>query len=170
MDVIYQAAEWIQGLPVSEYIMISSWAFPTIEALHVIGIAMVFGTIAFVDMRLLGLGSRSRRFTEVARDTLRWTWIGFAIAVVTGLLMFASNATSYITNSFFLWKMALLGCAGVNMAIFETVTVRTVDQWDGEAAAVPMSAKVAGLLSLAFWFGVIATGRWIGFTAFQLPF
>lgn len=168
--MFYDLAAWIQSWPVSEWIAIESWPFPTFEALHVIGVALVFGTIAFVDLRLLGIASKSRRFTAIAKETLRWTWLGFALAVATGLLMFMSNATSYIENTFFLWKMALLVCAGINMAVFELVTFRSVAQWDADVAAIPPAAKIAGLLSIAFWFGVIATGRWIGFTAYEIPF
>ncbi|WMT87402.1 hypothetical protein NO932_01995 [Pelagibacterium sp. 26DY04] len=167
--MIEAAAEWIQNLPMSQEIAWSGWMFPTIEAIHVIGIALVFGVIAIVDLRLLGVASKSRRVTEVARDCLHWTWLGFAIAVVTGGLMFMSNATGYVTNTFFLWKMLLLVLAGINMLVFELITARTVARWDDGSVAVPTAGKAAGLLSLAFWFGVIAMGRWIGFAAYDIP-
>jgi len=169
MDIT-SIAQWASELPISQFIQTSSWAFPTIEAIHVIAIAMVFGVIAIVDLRLLGIASGSRRITEVARDCLHWTWIGFALAVITGSLMFISNGTVYITNNFFLWKMGLLALAGINMVIFEMITARTIANWDDGTASVPFAAKLAGLLSLAFWFGVIITGRWIGFTLYQIPF
>ena len=161
---------WLEALPLSEAIKLSAWMFPTIESLHVIGVALVFGVIAIVDLRLLGIASHSRRFTEVAHDCLHWTWAAFVLAVVTGLLMFISNATTYGNNTLFWWKMALLVLAGINMFIFEVITTRSVANWDAPHAAIPNAARIAGFLSLGLWMGVIATGRWIGYTLYALPF
>jgi len=165
-----EIAMWLQSTPVSQFIIMSAWAFPLIESFHVIGVALVFGVIAIVDLRLLGLAWNNRRITEISRDTLHWTWLGFAVAVTTGALMFVSNASTYLDNGFFLWKMGLLILAGINMFIFELVTAKSIENWDENGQQMPVAAKVAGFLSLAFWFLVIVTGRWIGFTLFALPF
>ena len=161
---------WLENLPLSQAIKYSAWMFPTIESLHVVAVALVFGVIAIVDLRLLGVASRSRRFTEVAQDCLHWTWIAFVLAVITGVLMFASNASTYGGNTLFWWKMALLAVAGVNMAVFEFVTARSVVNWDHPGSVMPMAARVAGFLSLGLWMAVIAVGRWIGYTLYALPF
>lgn len=161
---------WLESLPFSQAIKFSAWLFPTIESLHVIGVALVFGVIAIVDLRLLGVASRSRRFTEVAHDCLHWTWAAFGLAVITGLLMFASNASTYGGNVLFWWKMGLLLLAGINMAVFETITARSVADWDEPRTRIPYAARAAGLLSICLWFAVIATGRWIGYTLYALPF
>ncbi|QDZ09781.1 DUF6644 family protein [Devosia ginsengisoli] len=161
---------WLEALQLSQAIKFSAWMFPTIESLHVIAIALVFGVIAIVDLRLLGVASRSRRFTEVAHDCLHWTWAAFVLALLTGGLMFASNATTYGGNTLFWWKMGLLVLAGINMFIFELVTARSVTNWDAPDARVPAAARIAGLLSLGLWLAVIATGRWIGYTLYALPF
>lgn len=153
----------IETSPVGDYIAASGWAFPVIESLHVIAIVAVVGTIAIVDLRLLGLASRDSRVTIMSNETLRLTWAAFAVAVATGLLLFVSRAASYTINPYFLSKMVLLLLAGVNMAIFHLSTWRTVASWD-TAAAVPIAAKVAGGLSLAFWVAVVFCGRVIGFT------
>ena len=152
------------------FMQTSSWAFPTVESFHVIFLVLVVGVIAIVDLRLLGLASTSRRLTEVAADCLVWTWLAFALAVATGLVMFATNATTYWDNTYFRWKMLCLVLAGVNMLIFELFTMRGVADWDADSAAVPLAGKAAGVLSLCFWFGVVAFGRWIGFTPPDLPF
>src|SRR5207247_7231080 len=72
--------------------------FPLIESTHVIGLTMVFGTIAIIDLRLLGIASTRRPFSRVASDVLKWTWGAFALTVATGLLMFITNATVYYQN------------------------------------------------------------------------
>jgi hypothetical protein len=141
----------------------SLYLFPFIESAHVIGLTMVFGTIAIVDLRLLGIASTRRPFSRIASDLFRWTWAAFALTVVTGLLMFTTNAAVYYHNVFFRCKMAMIALAGVNMAIFEMTTLRSVQRWDKDAAA-PRAGRTVAALSLVIWISVIFLGRWIGFT------
>jgi hypothetical protein len=141
----------------------STWMFPTIETLHVIALVTVLGTIFVMDLRMLGLTSNKFAVTKTARDTLPLTWGGFALAVITGLLLFASKASSYVINPYFLWKLAMLALAGLNMMYFHFITWRTVEHWDRDAS-MPVSVKVAGALSLIFWILVVFFGRAIGFT------
>src|SRR5690349_15287121 len=84
------------------------YLFPMLEATHVVGLAMVFGTIVIIDLRLLGIASAHRSFKRLSSDVLKWTWAGFAITVATGCLMFITNAEVYFHNSFFRAKMLLL--------------------------------------------------------------
>src|SRR5204863_9624719 len=108
----------------------SLYIFPLIESTHVLGLAMVFGTIAIIDLRLLGVASTQRSFKRMASDILKWTWAAFAVAAATGGLMFITNAGVYYHNSFFRAKMALLVLAGVNMLAFELTSGRTIHRWD----------------------------------------
>ena len=141
----------------------SLYLFPLIESFHVIGLSMVFGTIAIIDLRLLGVASTRRPFTLVASDILKWTWVAFGLTVTTGLLMFITNADVYYHNFFFRSKMALLALAGLNMLIFELTAGRSVHAWDKDKAA-PRAARAAAILSLVLWITIIFFGRWIGFT------
>jgi hypothetical protein len=155
-----------QGLENSglgQYIASSSWAFPTIETVHVIAIVTVLGSIAIVDLRLLGLASTETKVTELSHDTLPLTWGAFAIAVVSGLLLFISKATTYMVNPYFLSKMVLIALAGINMGVFHLLTWRTINQWDRNPQ-VPLAAKIAGGTSLGFWVFVVFVARAIGFT------
>ncbi len=158
-----QLWESLQASALGIFVAESTWAFPTIETLHVIAIVTVVGTVAVMDLRLLGVASRDYAVTALSRDTLPWTWGAFVLAAITGLLLFVSKATSYMANPYFLIKMGLLILAGLNMAIFHAMTWRTVKDWDN-APALPTGAKVAGALSLFFWILVIFFGRAIGFT------
>ena len=117
MDIqsILQALE---DTSVAAYIRESGSFFPNLESVHVIGIALVFGTIAVVDLRLLGIASHRRSALRLIQELLPYTWVAFAACVITGLLMFASNATTYAQNSVFWWKMGLLLLAGLNMGFF----------------------------------------------------
>lgn len=153
----------IEQSPIGVFMRFNPYAFAVAEAVHVIAVAMVFGTIFIVDLRLLGLPSTTWSMTTLAARLLKWTWGSFVLAVVTGGLMFASTAVLYSTNIFFQLKMVALVLAGMNMLIFEVVTARSIKNWDRDTAP-PLSAKIAGLLSILFWVSVILFGRWIGFT------
>ena len=139
------------------------WLFPLIESTHVICLSLVFGTILIVDLRLLGIASTHRSFKQMASDILKWTWTAFALTVLTGALMFITNARVYYHNSFFRIKMLLLVLSGINMLIFELTAGRTIHRWD-KAPSAPRAGKVVASLSLAMWIGIIIMGRLIGFT------
>ena len=156
--------EWLQGTRLAVSIRDSLYLFPLLESAHVIGLALVFGTIAVVDLRLLGLASAERSFLRIASDTFRWTWVAFALTALTGGLMFMTNAVVYFNNAFFRAKVVLLVLAAINVLVFELTARRTVDRWDRSPSAPPIGKTVAAL-SLAIWVGVIFMGRMIGFTA-----
>jgi hypothetical protein len=141
----------------------SLFLFPLIESTHVLGLAMVFGTIAIIDLRLLGIASSQRSFRRMAADILKWTWAAFALTAVTGALMFITNASVYYHNFFFRTKMVMLILAGLNMVVFELTAGRTIHQWDKSASA-PLAGKTTAALSLLIWISIIFLGRWIGFT------
>jgi hypothetical protein len=153
---------WLETTPLSISISQSDWLFPGIESIHVLAITLVVGSISMVDLRLLGINLRSRPVAELMSEVLPWTWISFAVAVTTGGLLFASNATHYWGTMPFRAKMLVLALAGINMAIFHATTLRSVGRW-GAAPRTPTAAKVAGAVSLALWIGVVSLGRWIGF-------
>jgi len=152
----------IELSPVGDWVASSSWAFPTLETVHVIAIATVFGTVAIMDLRLLGLASRSDRVTGLSSDTLTWTWGAFVLAAISGSLLWASKAHVYMRDPWFFIKMALIGVAGINMAVFHHVTWRTIGQWDN--GRPPRAAKIAGLGSIVLWIVVVFCAREIGFT------
>lgn len=141
----------------------SGWLFPAIETLHVMAIVLVVGTIWIVDLRIVGVASRERSIGDVLTATLPYTWTSFAIAAISGFLLFASSATTYAINFPFRIKMLLLLFAGTNMLLFHWFTRKGLHQWDG-VRAPPTAMRLAGCASIAFWCGVVCAGRWIGFT------
>jgi uncharacterized membrane protein len=159
--VFLEFCQWLGntslGIAVAE-----DW-FPKVECVHVIALATVVGTIFLVDTRLIGLTSTRVSFRGISRRLLPWTWAGFILAVMTGFMLFSSNAVAYFQNGAFRLKLVLMALAAVNMLYFELVTFRNVAAWDA-AAKPPFAARLAGVLSLALWCGVIMTGRWIGFS------
>jgi hypothetical protein len=153
----------IYDLPVSDAIRQNVNAFPVLESLHVLAVAVVFGTILIVDLRLLGVASHRPGVRRLASELLPYTWVTFALAAITGALMFASNAVAYAHNTEFLVKLAVIAAAGLNMAWFHSTAYRRIADWD-ENVSPPAAARIAGMMSLLLWIGVIFLGRWIGFT------
>lgn len=136
--------------------------FPALESLHVIAVTLVVGTIAVVDLRLLGIASHRRSASRLIHELLPFTWGAFAVALVTGSLMFTSKSIDYAANTAFLWKLVMLFLAGLNMTIFHLGAHRRIASWDS-APSPPSAARMAGLVSLILWTATIVLGRWIGF-------
>ena len=153
----------LESSGVAESIRENDLLFPLIEAVHVLAICLVVGSILVVDLRLLGFASTRWSVGSVTRTILPLTWGAFAVAVLSGALMFISNAAKYLGNGFFIAKMVLIGIAGLNRLLFHFIGARDLSKWE-DAARPPLAARLAGGLSLLLWVAVVACGRWIGFT------
>ena len=141
------------------------WLYPSVEIVHLAGIGLLFGSIAVLDLRLLGF-SRTLSVRQLARHVLPWTAASFALIVPSGLMMFTAHASDFIQSGVFVLKMGLILAAGLNAALFHTITFRTADVWDSEEMRKlppPPSARLAGALSLLLWILVIACGRLLAY-------
>jgi len=138
--------------------------FPWFESVHVLAIVLVVGSIAMVDLRLLGWASRDRAVGAITADVLPITWMAFLVALVTGVLMFCAKAMIYGHNIFFLLKMGFLLLAGCNVLYFHKFSQSGVEAWGMPGGTVPKGARIAGAMSLAIWVFVVIFGRLIGFT------
>lgn len=155
--------EMVDGSAVGTAVRESATAFPWIEATHVLMIATVLGTIAIVDLRLLGYPAHRCGARQLIKDMLPFTWVAFVLAVVTGALLFSSNALAYWDSNPFRWKMICLVLAGLNMAAFHLTAYRKIAEWD-DLLPPPTKARIAGITSLGLWILVVFLGRWIGFS------
>jgi hypothetical protein len=153
----------LEATRLAERIRESWYFFPFLEALHVVGLTMVVGTITILDLRMLGIASVRRPVSRVAIDVERWAWIAFLLTALTGALMFITNASVYYYNIFFRLKMAMLLVAGLNVLMFDLTARRSLSQWNGDAKAPP-AGRAAAAVSLILWVAIIFMGRWIGFT------
>jgi hypothetical protein len=158
------ALTWLQTTAIAKAIGENEILFPWIESVHVLAIVLVVGTISIVDLRLLGIASRDLTVRRLMRDVIPYTWGAFAVAAITGLLMFSSDALHYSHNFFFRGKLILLALAGVNMAVFHLVGVGNIERWDTGTGRTPIAARAAATISLLVWIAVVAFGREIGFT------
>ena len=157
---------WLEATSLAVFIHRTAWAFTTVELVHVFAISLVVGTIAMVDLRLLGLASTKRPFTELAGQVLPFTWVAFVLAVMAGSLLFISQATAYFASTTFRIKMLVIVLAGINMLVFELITVRGVQDWDRKPIPA-LPARLAGGISLTCWILVVIFGRLTGFTVMR---
>jgi hypothetical protein len=156
--------QWLEHSALGMGIRDSDWIFYLIESIHVFGIVLMVGSVATVDLRLLGVGILRRQpVSEVAGQLLPLTWIGFGLQFVTGSLLLISEAATklYVSPSFWI-KMALILLAGVNMTIFHFTVYRNVSKWDS-APVTPPGARAAAWISLTLWTGVVFAGRGIAY-------
>jgi hypothetical protein len=147
--------EWLTTTPWAKAMNGPEWAFPVVESLHFVGLALLVGTIAIVDLRLLGIAMRRQSASELAADLEIWTRIGLALMLITGPLMFSADAVNYHLNPSFQFKMVCLSAA----LVFHF----TMHRHATRPATPPLVAKFAGAVSLALWISVVAGGRMIAF-------
>lgn len=129
------------------------WAYPALEALHVLGIGLLFGNLVLLELRVFGRGA-ALPVAPLARMSLGLAIGGFAIAVTSGLLMFSTQPAELLANRSFVLKMLLLAAAGCNAAWFHA---------RGSLSKLDDLARAQMLLSTAIWVAVVFCGRWIAY-------
>lgn len=140
----------------------SNNAFSIIESVHVLSITLLVGTIAVLDLRMLGLTLRSVSVSRLARNVLPLSWSGFAVSVASGFLLFWAEAAKMYVNPSFRTKLVLLVLAGLNALIFHITIFRRAHEWE-TLQVCPWRARVTAIASLALWSGVIIAGRAIAY-------
>lgn len=129
------------------------WAYPMLEVVHILGLALLVGNLVLLELRVFGF-ARELELESLARLSLLVAVAGFSLAAVSGLLMFATQPMELLANRVFTAKMLLLMLAGCNAAWFHgRQSLQRLDVW----------AKVQMLVSTLIWLMVLACGRWIGY-------
>jgi hypothetical protein len=162
MSGVIALCRWLEQTPVGGAVRESLWLFPAVETLHLLGMTALVATIVILDLRLLGCAMRRTPVSVLSHRLLPWAWAGFAVQVVTGGLLFSSEAVKMAANPAFRLKMLLIAAAGVHALLFHLVARRRMPLWD-ERKTLPLAARIAGFISILIWIGVVAAGRWIGF-------
>lgn len=160
-----QLGAQIAGLPFSAMLRASAWAYPAIEIVHLAGMALLFGSIVVVDLRLAGMG-RQLPVTVLLRHALPLSLIGFGAIAVSGVLLFMAHADELVVNRAFLAKVVLVGLGLANAAWFHLGPYRRLRQAGGAwetGRAPPAGARACALGSLTIWVLVICAGRLIAY-------
>jgi hypothetical protein len=129
------------------------WAYPMLEVVHLIGVALILGNLVLLELRVFGWAS-ALPIEPLARLSLGLVGLGFGLAVVTGLLMFGTQPGELLANRVFTVKVALIMLAGCNAGWFHAR--RSLQLQD-------TTARVSMLLSSVLWILVITCGRWIAY-------
>jgi hypothetical protein len=156
----------IESSGLGTYMREAPFGFVPVEIVHVLALTLVFGSIAMIDLRLIGLASLRQPVSTLTRDLLPITWVAFAMAVLSGSMMFMAKASNYFYAFEFRMKILLIILAGVNMIAFHRGPFRSIQSWDTQVPP-PGQVRMFGLVSILLWVGVIFLGRFIGF-AFEM--
>jgi hypothetical protein len=162
MPVLQHFCQLLYDSHIGTAIRESDYVFSIIESVHVLGVTLLVGTIAVLDLRMLGLILRGISITRIARSVFPLTWSGFAVMFVSGFLLFWAEAAKNYGNPAFRAKLILLFLVGLNPLIFHTTVYRRVHEWEVLALS-PWRARVAAIASLTLWGGVIVAGRAIAY-------
>jgi hypothetical protein len=151
-NVLWEFAKWSEATSMGRMIRNSEYAFPMIEFVHLAALAVIGGAVLIVDMRLLGLGLKKTSVAQLAKDAQPYVTGSLVVMLVTGIMLYSSEATKcYASAAFWIKMVSLL------LAMLFTYTVKK------HAAARGNENKLVGALSVVLWFGVAWGGRWIGF-------
>ena len=156
MQALLSLGEWLESTSFGTFVRTTIWGYPYVQLIHFAGLSLWVGTIAAVDLRLMGLAGRRHSVAELAEQLLPWTWTGLGIAVLGGILLFSGIATSYVQNAAFQVKfpLVLLGIA------YHVVIQRKVGKW-GRSLVTPPVAKLAGFTEFVLWFAIVTAAVYI---------
>ncbi len=155
---LYGVFDWLELTAVGAAIRDSAWLFPVIEAAHLLGLAVLGGSILVVDLRLLGLGLKGRPAAYVLEQAGPWLVGALAVMFATGIPLFLSESIKCYFSSAFWVKMGALV-----LALLFTFGVRN-RVVRARPKLLPWQARGLAGCSLALWLTVAAAGRWIGFS------
>ncbi len=154
---LLQLFKWFDATTISQIIRNSTYIFPVVEVFHLFGLTLLLGTITVIDMRMLGLGLRRQSIAQVAGPLAPWYIGAAALTIVSGILLFLSEAMKCYGNAAFPYKMWFL-LAGI---ILYFAFQRRVTSPNSRAGSGTL--KVIAVLSLILWYGVAIAGRAIAF-------
>lgn len=158
MKLLFPFFKWCDGTWVGEAVRGSKYAFPIIEAIHLLGLTVLLGVMVIISLRLFGVILKHESTRDLATDLRPFTWMSIIVMLVTGFLLFASEALKCYDSPSFRFKMACL-----ILALIFQVTVYHRATTSVDVDKRPGLAKITAILALALWFGVGFGGRAIGF-------
>lgn len=155
-------ALWIQKTPASEAVDKTVWAVPTLQSIHILSIAAVFGSVVMINLRIFQLAGRSRTMTETVQRYLPWVWWGLLALLLTGIGMTLSDPIRELTNPAFWSKMILILVAVAASLWFQDSVRRNVATWEltpGGRVGIRIGAGAV----IALWCLIMVLGRWIAY-------
>ncbi|HYS91639.1 MAG TPA: DUF6644 family protein [Bradyrhizobium sp.] len=158
-----ELSKWLAATPLSHIIQTSSWIIPTIQIIHILGVAVLFSSAVLVDLRIWRLLERDIPLAQVARRFLPPIWPVLLILLITGSLLIVGEPRRSLLNSTFYLKMALLAVAIMLTAGLQRSISSSPNSWDKDRGR-RLAARFAATASIALWCGILFAGRWIAYT------
>ena len=158
-----ELSKWLAATPLSHTIQTSSWIIPTIQIIHILGVAVLFSSAVLVDLRIWRLLERDIPLAQIARRFLPPIWPVLLILLVTGSLLIVGEPRRSLLNSTFYLKMALLAVAIMLTAGLQRSISSSPNSWDKDRGR-RLAARFAAIASIALWCGILFAGRWIAYT------
>lgn len=155
-------AEWLQTTPLSETIQNVSWIIPTIQTIHILCVAVLVTATFFVDLRILGVFSRSQPVAALASRFLSGIWWVLLVLFVTGSLLIVGEPGRSLLNPAFAAKMAMLVVVAGLTVLLQRPLATNEGYWDASGGR-QAAAKVIAVLSLVLWSFIVFAGRWIAY-------
>ena len=151
---------WLESTQIAMWVGLSLWAYPMLLAVHIVGLAIVVGIFSMRDLRLLGLfpGLQPAAFLPLSR----LAWVGFIINAISGVLLFTSQAVTFVNNTPFLIKIVAI-LAGMVLAGVIQSRLRAELAGVGTVAEVGGSTRAIAMASLVCWLTAIIAGRLIAY-------
>ena len=150
-DAVLAGCRWLENTPWGVTIRGSSWMYPVALWIHFIGLSMWLGTSLTVDLRLMGVGARRQTAAELSNGLFPWNWIGFGVAFLGGFLLLSAEATTYVTNTGFRLKLAVL----TPLALMWHVVVQKKTRMWTQTEHTSAIGKWAGFIELLLWISVV---------------
>jgi uncharacterized membrane protein len=154
---------WLEKTPLSAAIQDIGWVIPISQTVHILALAVVLSSIVFLDVRLLGLGSRRVAVLALAKHFLPPVWIAVALMAFTGAVLIIGEPARSLLNPVFQIKMLLLVCA---LAVTLFVQLRIAANplaWGDGAGAPAWPARILAAISLVIWLCIAVCGRFIAY-------
>jgi hypothetical protein len=156
---LQEFSEWLQGTSASMWIQKTLWVIPSVQTIHILGIAVVMSSIAMLTLRLLGVVGRTWPLPEVAHRFLPWVWGALLVLLLSGATLILADPGRELLNDIFWIKMSALIGAVLMTAAFQLVGELGSEFWDRRRLAAAVTAAVW----LVLWLGTAAAGRWIAY-------
>ena len=156
-DAVLACCRWLENTPWGVTVRGSSWMYPVVLWVHFVGLSLWLGTSLTVDLRLMGVGARRQTAAELSNGLFAWNWIGFGVAFLGGFLLLSAEATTYVTNTGFRLKLAVL----IPLALIWHVVVQKNTRAWTQTEQTSAIGRWAGLIEFLLWISVVTAA--VGF-------
>lgn len=155
-------ANWLWNTGVSEWMRAHFWFIPTVQTIHILAIAMVFGSVFMINLRILELAGRGRTMTWTAARYLPWVWWGLLVLLISGCLLITAEPPRELVNPAFWIKMMLIIVAVLVSVWFQHTVERNIAWWE-TSHPKRVAIRIAAVLAICLWGAIIVFGRWIAY-------